>query len=320
MDESRAALLSRAVRADNEGDLVAAIALIEEAIRLSPEDARSRTWLGGLYARREQFAAALAMLETSIAIDPMHARSHAALAEVLCDLGRWKEAERAARESIALKLSPPSLVILGCALSAQGRSDEAEQVFRRALELEPENEEAIYNLALETQHRDPAATLALLRSAIRIDPRYSDAHRELGFQLAKCLDFTHAEEEILESIDLNPSDALAYVYLANVLASTDRVDRAESMLRRASELSPLLALPLWGLGKLRELKGRNDEALSLFQEAVAVEPHNAEALFQFARFLLDQGHRTEGLDFLEEALRHTPQHEEALRLRRKWAY
>ena len=316
MIDDRAEILALALRAEEDGDLATAITVLEGLVRASPDDARSRTWLGRLYGDRQQFAAAIEMLETAIKLDATRARPYAALAEVLLELGRFGEGERSIRQSISIEPTTSSLVLLGYALGAQSKSLEAEDAFRRALAVDPQNEEAMFNLALELRNRAPDEALALFEAAIRLDPLYSDAHREYGFQLAITGDFARAEGALRTSLEIKEADALSHVYLANTLASTRRFSEAESELTRASILSPLSALSQWGLGKLYEATGRPMEAEHHLRLATQVEPADAEAAFQLGRFLVSVGRPEEARKWLDQTLRLHPTHEQAVELLR----
>jgi Tfp pilus assembly protein PilF len=317
--DDREELLASALRAEEEGDLVRTTSLLEEIVRHYPDDVRTGTWLGKIYADREQYAAAAEVLQHALAIDDTRARTHAVLAEAFLALGRNRDGEMAARRSVELAPTSASLVVLGYALSAQCRSDDAIQAFRRALEIEADNEEAMYNLALELRRTDPEEALALLKAAVRIDPLYAAGYREYGFLLAEANDLNGAEDALRNAIALADDDSLSHVYLANVLASGGRTSEAEAELRRACQLAPLSALAHWGLAKLYEAEGRYAEAEALFRIAVTVEPSEPEALYQFARFLAGTGRPEEGKEWLDRALAQDPSHVRAVQLKRRLA-
>ena len=59
----------------------------------------------------------------------------------------------------------------------------AEHSLRSALSLNPNDDEALYNLGVLVRHRDPEEAIQLFSRAIEEDPRYAAAYRELGATL-----------------------------------------------------------------------------------------------------------------------------------------
>lgn len=310
-------LLAQAIEAVRGQDLATAIELLNTIVQTYPDDVTARSWLGSLYAQREQYAAALETLQTAIALDPRRARSHAALAQVFVALRRYPEAEAAALRSLELSPSSATCVVLGAAQSALGKNVDARRSFRRALTLDPKNEEAMLNLALEVEETAPRSALKLLEAAIAIDPQYGEAYREYGWQLALTGNTGRAEEMLRKAIATDPSDSLGHVYLGNIFASTGRSAEAESMFQRARELAPVDALPTWTLANLYESQGRPDDAGALYRHAVDLAPRDAEPAFQLARFLISSGSLTEGVRWLDRALKLDPGHAMALEWRKR---
>jgi tetratricopeptide (TPR) repeat protein len=309
--------LRQALIAERNHDLERAIGLLERAVDQSPGDPSTRAWLGWLYADREQYAAAIDVLQVAISLDSNHSRSHAVLAEVLLALERFAEAEVAAIRSLESGPKSSTYVVLGAAQSAQGNKAEATTSFRRAIELDTGNEEAMYNLALEVRSTDPAESARLLESAIRIDPRYWDAYREYGFHFALSNQTARAEEMLRQAIAGNPSDSKAHVYLASALASLGQLREAEETFVRARELSPVEALPHWTLANLYEAQGRHSEAEASYRAAAELDPRDSEAAFQLARFLISGGKQREGSVWVARALELNPQHKRAMRLKQR---
>ncbi len=91
--------------------------------------------------------AALALLDEAISLQPDEGRTHLLRGLVLKRLGRFEEAEQACRR--ALELGEDSIELhnnLGNLLLGMGRVDEAQASFERALALEPGNATVLENL------------------------------------------------------------------------------------------------------------------------------------------------------------------------------
>ena len=316
MPNERSDRLDDAEHAEAAGDIPRAIALLEELVRSSPNDARSRTWLAKLYGDREQFAAAFDMIERAIALEPKRGRGYAVLGELLLTQRRYEEATAAFHQALKFAKTSPTLVMLGVALGELGLSAAAQEAFEGALVVDSENVEAMYNLAIETRTTSPKRATELLESAVRIDPLYSEAYRELGIIYSVSGEYTRAEHALRTSLALDGSDPTTYVYLGNLMASAQNLPAAEAAFMEASELSPLYSPAQWGLAQVYEHEGRYAEAAALFRRAVELDSANPEPMFQLGRFLVGRGQLAEAKKWTERALAISPTHEEALALRR----
>jgi len=68
---------------------------------------------------------------------------------------------------------------------AAGRLDPAQSLYRKLLEADPRNAQAMHLLGtIRYQQRDPAAAVDLIRKATTIQPGQADFHTNLGLALA----------------------------------------------------------------------------------------------------------------------------------------
>lgn len=115
-----------------------ALPALQNAAKLSPNDAEIHNNLGMILQDRGQLDGAVASYGSALKIDPCFVEAHYNLGNVLCEFGRLEEAVASYRN--ALKINPNVAVIhsnLGAALQELGRLEEALSSCRRALELEP---------------------------------------------------------------------------------------------------------------------------------------------------------------------------------------
>ena len=115
-----------------------ALPALQNAAKLSPQDAEAHNNLGVVLQERGQLDGALASYRNALMIDPGFVEANYNLGNVLSELGRLEEA--VASYGNALKFNPNIAVIhsnLGAALQELGRLDEALSCCRHALELEP---------------------------------------------------------------------------------------------------------------------------------------------------------------------------------------
>lgn len=127
----------------------------------------------------------------------------------------------------------------GNSLYQQGRYQEAEEAYRRAIELEPNNADYYSNLGVTyytLQRMDEA--IAAFRTALQ-----------------------HA-----------PSDAALHYLLGAALLQVNRLDEAEQSFVRANQLDPKLGEPYYGLGVLYRLRGQRDQAIAAFERFLEIGP------------------------------------------------
>ena len=108
--------------------------------------------------------------ERALEIDERSAHALKGLGILALDAADYKAAVEYLRRASAIEEDPGGFSLLGVALKNIGESLEAEAAFRRAIRIDPDYEEAYFNLAtLFTQDR-PSEAHALLRKAIELDP------------------------------------------------------------------------------------------------------------------------------------------------------
>ncbi len=122
-------------------------------------------------------------LRVALAVRPQAPHTQLMLAQCLAAAGRWSEAEQAYRKVIELDPDVPlAHNRLGAVLTHQGQLAEAVVAFRKAIELKPDYAEAHYNLgnALHDQKKWLEA-VAVYQQAFAIEPRLTgeqpSAHR-----------------------------------------------------------------------------------------------------------------------------------------------
>jgi Tfp pilus assembly protein PilF len=111
-------------------------------------------------------------------------------------------------------------------------------LFEEAISLDPNYEEALFNLATLVKKDDPKKAVSLLRRAVEIDARYVAAHRELGVLLQREHDLVEAECHLRRALEFDPADYWAQMYLANLLGVQGRNAEAEQTYRVATALRP----------------------------------------------------------------------------------
>jgi len=144
-------------------------------------------------------------------------------------------------ESLAFERRAPTLSLLGAACARLDDADGARAAFEEAIALDPEYEEAFFNLALIEEKSNLEKARELLERAIQLDPNRGAAHGVLGRICQKMKEPALAEQHYRRALEVDPTDYWATLYLANLLGTLKRNQEAEQVYKSAIEMRPDLA-------------------------------------------------------------------------------
>jgi predicted O-linked N-acetylglucosamine transferase (SPINDLY family) len=112
--------------------------------------------------------------------------------------------------------SAQSCFELGSGLAQSGRLQEAIELLRRAVKLDPSHAAAHHNLASAYRDRgERPAALAAYREAARLAPQFAEAHYGIGLMLVEERSYEEALASLLRAIELNPRLAEARFQAGN---------------------------------------------------------------------------------------------------------
>jgi tetratricopeptide (TPR) repeat protein len=282
-EKQAADLFEAGQNAHQSGDLNKAIELYGDALKRDPSlwQAEFQRGLAYLSLNRRAEARAsmqrvneqLAQFADSPELRQISARVQIALGEIALAESNAGEAEQAYRR--ALELSPGSARAhsgLAEVLLAGGKYDEAIAEAKKAL----------------TAGDDRAATFSLLGMAQTIRGKYDEALPNLT-----------------EALKRDPKNSIALLYRAEVFISRQRFDEAIADLRSALEIEPLTRTRLRLAAALMQSK-KYDEAIALYREALKDEPSNAEARTALAVAMIESGKGDEAISQLEALIKAEP--------------
>ncbi|MCC8939658.1 tetratricopeptide repeat protein [Bradyrhizobium sp. Arg62] len=253
--------------------------MLSEAATIYPEHAGLTTNLGiahGLLGRAE---AAVICLERAAALAPRSEEIKLALAQAL--LSRGEVAEARAMTEIVVHHEPMNaraLLQLGALEFALGHSSAAEAALLRALEIAPDDPDALGNLSvlkLERGRLDEALSLAA-RAHLRA-PLDTAGLLHLAYCHAASGLWSQAEATCKKLLAYAPAHVGAREILARVTIAKGEEDRGIAQLTefvRARKSDPTAAL---ALARVLQLVGRLDESLTLVGHVVHTRPENDAA-------------------------------------------
>jgi TolB-like protein/DNA-binding winged helix-turn-helix (wHTH) protein len=124
----------------------------------------------------------------------------------------------------------------------------------------------------------------LFRRAIELDPNLADAYGYLSYAIVLSMIYfeTEPNEERLndavaigkKGVELDDQDGLIRFMYGRALLATSAYGDALAELKTAVELNPCLALSYCGLGDTLAYEGRVSEAIPYFQKAIELSPYD----------------------------------------------
>lgn len=152
------------------------------------------------------------------------------------------------------------------------------------------------------------AAIPMFQRAIRIDPHFADAQRNMA-QTLILLDLPEKALKLLDRmVAIHPEDEGAHYLQAQALANLGLTEAAEAAASRAAGLAPRQPRNFNLRGVLRNTLGLTDLALEDFQSALALDPNNVDTLINISLPLARQTRYDEALEAARRAVTLAPAH------------
>ena len=148
---------------------------------------------------------------------------------------------------------------------------------------------------------EPAAEL--FRQAIEIDPQNSTAHHNLGMAYIEQNNLKGALERFQTSIALDPTYASPHYALGQLYDAQGRTEEALAELQHAIDLEPEMSLAYSEIGYILNRQGRYAEAISILQKGLerGQKPDPPALLKNLGRAYRGLGELEQALAYLEAA-------------------
>jgi tetratricopeptide (TPR) repeat protein len=293
-----------------------AVALCRQAIARDPGDVNFVALLGAILLRMDENEEALQVLQRAVSIAPGYPKAQEDLGTVLLNMKRHEEAAKHLLKASQLDdKNADALFKLGGALKAIGRIDDAEQAFKRSIELSPEKgklaqaakllaqrkfreAEKIAKQLLQENPRDINAAILLariamdagcyddaeviLRKIIQMAPSFIEAWHDLGTSLKGQNKFDEAVEVLERAVQLDSNNAVSHHLHASALAMAAKSEQAELAYKRSIELNPNVPKAYLGLGHVLKTVGRQEEGIVAYRKAMELQPNLAEVHYSLS--------------------------------------
>jgi tetratricopeptide (TPR) repeat protein len=223
---------------------------------------------------------------------------------------------------------PPALRLKAECVNLRAGADEAVPLYQRALERDPEFEEARYQLAqllLDGRTKNIPAALAHFEILYRRRPQHLDYQVGYAIALVEAGRAEEAQPVVEQIVAQQPRLAVGLLLRGRVALMLDHPDQALPWLQQALELDASRPQAYFDLAQCLRRLGQESEAVKLAQRGTEAEkdsrrmfeltsrlipesPHNADLYFEAGQIQLRFQHQDQALVWFTRALQEDPQH------------
>lgn len=275
----------------------------KQAIALDPKLPGPYFNVGLTLVRKGEYAEAVSPLRQTLRIEPNNDGARRALAMALMGIEKFPEASRELAQ--LLFRSPKDAALLELAAKSflqQRRYQEATVVLQRRLQL-PDTTAFLfsqYGDALDGAGRTPEA-LEAYRKAVELDPESTLTRYGLGYLHWKLYQYEEAERQLLEVLRREPNDPRASFTLGDLYLTRGEPKRALPLLEVARAAYPREFDTSFALGRALVLTGDLERGIDELKLAVSLDETIADGHFQLGRALMKAGRTEEGKQELQKA-------------------
>ena len=277
----------------------------QRALELDPRSSAALVGVGNILYRQGNFTDAMARFRNAMTADTNNLDAVVGVVQTSLALNQAADARAAIEPAVRNRPNDGRLQYwLGRALAAS--SDQrslAQQAFRRAMELQPDNLDAYVALAelLIQLQRNDAAEQVLNEARARV-PDDAAIHRALAHGRLARGDLAGAETELREALRRDPDDIRTHFALGDVQRRQGRLDEAERSLDHVARVDPAYPGLSMLRGQVAESQGRLPQALATFREALARDSTNIDLINRVAATLVLLGNYGDADQMLRSAV------------------
>lgn len=212
----------------------------ESAIRMNPKYAEALTGLGNLLRKQGKLEEGTEKLEQAVKYDPKDAAALYSLGQACLKDKKFDEAEKIFRKGTLLKQAR-ALFLAGTALALEGKGDlkQAEELFIRARETDPENLRVRLEMGgFYTRKKIPVLAAPEYGKASDLDPHDPEVHYLYGKALVGMNEFNAGLREFQAATTEDSAYAPAYLEAGRLFARASRPEDAVEKFRKYTEIEP----------------------------------------------------------------------------------
>jgi Flp pilus assembly protein TadD len=173
-----------------------------------------------------------------------------------------------------LELNPTfdqAMAALARALISLGNTTEARQWLEKALQSNPQNYRAWYELGYLESRNDKAAAITDYEKSISIQPNFAPVRRDLGMLQFQQGNYAEAAKHLAKAAELGLNEAPLFNFLGISYSRTQRLKQAVYSYQQALKLTPGYAEAHLNLGFAYQLLGQQASAAKEYAEACRLD-------------------------------------------------
>ncbi len=301
---------------EGEGDIEGAIKAFRQARALDPRSAEIPAELAAFFARQNQATEAVAAAEDALALDPANVEAHWVLGTVFAALaqgnsdGSPQQAEALDKAILHLeKARPARRYHLGLSLGLgrlylrKGDFPKAIDQLKWVADQEPGAAEVAYLLAQAYEGAGQRAdAVAVLRQAVRAEPRFFRAWVTLGELLEKSQEYREASEAYARAAAQSPGSVEVRLRQASAQLAAGQTVAARDLLRQLATDAPTDGAVLYLLSDAERQVRDYDEAETAAKRLIALEPTRMRGPFALSQVYEARREYRKVIDTLEPAV------------------
>ncbi len=184
----------------------------------------------------------------------------------------WAKAATELKSCLALNPGfDQAMTALARALLSQNDVEGAHQWVKKAIDLNPQNYRAWYQMGWVESRTDPQAAIAAFERAVAIQPNFAQGERDLGVLQIHQNDFANAATHLERALKLGLEKAQLLNFLGIAYSQTGRQEKALLFYRRAISLEPGFAQAHLNLAYALQKKGQDPAALAEYKKACGLD-------------------------------------------------
>jgi tetratricopeptide (TPR) repeat protein len=212
-----------------------AIEQYQDILKINPKDDEAALWLARLYGFENEHEKAEQALRNLLDREPANEEALDEYARLLLDSGRASEAIARLEKGLGPSSDPKLYGLLGDAYSQEKQNAQAEQAYRQAVTLNPD------------------------------EPAYRQGLAQALFSEEK---YDEALTQYQRLVEMDPKDPESYLRLAQIYLQKKKLDLAEADARRAEDLAPDNLEVTYTAALIAQAQARYDDAARLLSGAI----------------------------------------------------
>jgi tetratricopeptide (TPR) repeat protein len=167
--------------------------------------------------------------------------------------------------------------LIGSAIShhQQGNLQQAEQIYRKILNQQPDHADALNLLGvIESQHGRNDIAEKLISKALVINPAIPEYHNNIGRVYEAQIKFLDAKDAYQAALSISPEFTDAMLNLAKLSIKLGNYEEAEDCYKKIIDLTPARIEAYLGLGRLYKNTAELKKLEALYNHAIKFNPDN----------------------------------------------